>query len=229
MVSQDSQSPTVDSQQFPERYEALTQDIARKILASSKGSFWDSLKEQMRLDDKLMAWAMSNEGLRVQLFRLIDCLPSLRSKAETARHMQEYLASDAVTLSALKSLLNFSTDNPNSPTAIMAATTLNTAVETLARRYISGANLSEAIKTIEKLRRDRYCFTMDLLGEAVISELEAQSYLERYLHMMTELSARAKNWPDIDLIDRADNESLPKVQVSVKLSAFIRNSIPSIP
>ncbi len=220
MISQANQSSAMDSSQLSDRYEALTQTIAHKILAASKGSFWDSLKEQMRLDDKLMAWAMANEGLRVQLFRLIDCLPSLRSKAETARHMQEYLASDAVTLSALKSLLNFSTDNPNSPTAIMAATTLNTAVETLARRYISGANLSEAIKTIEKLRRDHYCFTMDLLGEAVISEPEAQSYLERYLHMMTELSARAKNWTDIDLIDRADNESLPKVQVSVKLSAF---------
>jgi RHH-type proline utilization regulon transcriptional repressor/proline dehydrogenase/delta 1-pyrroline-5-carboxylate dehydrogenase len=210
----------MDSQQFSDRYEALTQELARQILAASKGAFWDGLKAQMRLDDKLMAWAMSNEGLRVQLFRLIDCLPSLRSKAETARHMQEYLASDAVNLSAIKSLLNFSTDNPNSPTATLAATTLSTAVETLARRYISGANLAEAIKTIEKLRRDRYCFTMDLLGEAVISEQEAQSYLERYLHMMAELSARAKNWSPIEGIDRIDNEMLPKVQVSVKLSAF---------
>lgn len=220
VISEDYYSPIKDTLQAQDRYEALTQEIAQKILTASKGTFWDGLKAQMRLDDKLMAWAMANEGLRVQLFRLIDCLPSLRSKPETARHMQEYLASDAVNLPAIASLLNFSTDNPNSPTATLAATTLATAVETLARRYISGANLTEAIKTIEKLRRDHYCFTMDLLGEAVISEPEARVYLERYLHMMTELSERAKNWSLIEGVDRLGDELLPKVQVSVKLSAF---------
>jgi RHH-type transcriptional regulator, proline utilization regulon repressor / proline dehydrogenase / delta 1-pyrroline-5-carboxylate dehydrogenase len=220
VISQDNWLPAKDAPQAMDRYEAMTQEIARKILTASKGAFWDGLKAQMRLDDKLMAWAMANEGLRVQLFRLIDCLPALRSKSETARHMQEYLASDAVNLPAIKSLLNFSTDNPNSPTATLAATTLSTAVEALARRYICGANLTEAIKTIEKLRRDRYCFTMDLLGEAVISEPEAQAYLERYLHMMAELSEQAKSWQAIEGVDRIGDELLPKVQVSVKLSAF---------
>ena len=202
------------------QYEAKTIEIARKILAAGKGSFWDGLKDQMRLDDKLMAWSMGNEGLRVQLFRLIDCLPALTNKPETARHMQEYLASDAVEIPALRSLLNFSTDNPNSPAAILAASTLRTAVATLARRYISGENLPEAIKSIERLRKDRFGFTMDLLGEAVISEPEAQSYLQRYLDMMTELSAKAKTWNSIEQIDRADGKDLPRVQVSVKLSAF---------
>lgn len=220
MISPDRRLPVPNTPESQDRYEAMTQEIARKILAVSKGAFWEGLKAQMRLDDKLMAWAMANEGLRVQLFRLIDCLPSLRSKSETARHMQEYLTSDAVSLPAIKSLLNFSTDRPNSPTATLAATTFITAVETLARRYISGANLAEAIKTIEKLRRDRYCFTMDLLGEAVISEQEAQAYLDRYLHMMAELSERAKTWQAIEGVDRIGDEILPKVQVSVKLSAF---------
>ncbi|MEE3719787.1 L-glutamate gamma-semialdehyde dehydrogenase [Tumidithrix elongata RA019] len=212
--------PVVNMSNPSTPYEAKTREIAQKILEASKGSFWTKLKDDLRLDDKLMAWAMGNEGLRVQMFRLIDCLPALRSKPETARHMQEYLASDAVEVPALKSLLNFSTDNPNSPTAIVAATTLSAAVESLARRYISGANLAEAIKNIEKLRRDRFCFTMDLLGEAVISEVEAKSYLERYVQMMTELTAKAKSWQVIEQIDLADGEVLPRVQVSVKLSAF---------
>jgi len=203
-----------------DRYEAQTQEIACKILAASKGGFWDKLKGEMRLDDKLMAWGMGNEGLRVQLFRLIDCLPALKSKAEIARHMQEYLASDAVEVPALRSLLNFSTDNPNSLTAIAAATALGAAVESLARRYVSGENLPEAIKNIERLRKERYGFTMDLLGEAIISEVEAQSYLDRYLQMMIDLTAKAKSWSVIDRIDKADGVAIPKVQVSVKLSAF---------
>jgi RHH-type transcriptional regulator, proline utilization regulon repressor / proline dehydrogenase / delta 1-pyrroline-5-carboxylate dehydrogenase len=203
-----------------DRYEAQTQVIARKILAASKGGFWDKLKGEMRLDDKLMAWGMGNEGLRVQLFRLIDCLPALKSKAEIARHMQEYLASDAVEVPALRSLLNFSTDNPNSLTATAAATALGAAVESLARRYVSGENLPEAIKNIERLRKERYGFTMDLLGEAVISEVEAQSYFDRYVQMMIDLTAKAKSWQIIDQIDKADGVAIPRVQVSVKLSAF---------
>ncbi len=209
--------PSPDSDRL---IEAKTREIASKILAAAKGGFWDKLKGEMRLDDKLMAWGMGNEGLRVQLFRLIDCLPALKSKAEIARHMQEYLASDAVEVPALRSLLNFSTDNPNSLTAIAAATALETAVASLARRYVSGENLPEAIKNIERLRRDRLGFTMDLLGEAVISEVEAQSYLDRYLQMMVDLSAKAKTWTTVEQIDLADGEAIAKVQVSVKLSAF---------
>jgi RHH-type proline utilization regulon transcriptional repressor/proline dehydrogenase/delta 1-pyrroline-5-carboxylate dehydrogenase len=202
-------------------YEAKTREIARQILGKvGKGSsLWSNLKDKVRLDDKLMAWAMGNEALRVQLFRLIDCLPALGSTTEITRHMQEYLARDEVEVPGLKSMLNLGA-SPNSPTAALAATALKTSVETLARRYICGANLKEALKSIEKLRRDRYCFTMDLLGEAVISEKEAQSYLDKYLQIMQDLSESAKSWNLIDQIDRADGELLPRVQVSVKLSAF---------
>jgi RHH-type proline utilization regulon transcriptional repressor/proline dehydrogenase/delta 1-pyrroline-5-carboxylate dehydrogenase len=158
VVSQTQQTnKKIDASLDTSKYEAKTQEIAKKILSGTdKSSLWaklSQLKDDLRLDDKLMAWTMENEGLRVQLFRLIDCLPALQSKAEIASHMQEYLASDAVEVPALRALLNFSTDNPNSITAIAAATTLSTAVGTLAKRYICGENLGEATKSIEKLRQ----------------------------------------------------------------------------
>uniref|UniRef100_UPI0005B36C15 hypothetical protein n=1 Tax=Anaplasma marginale TaxID=770 RepID=UPI0005B36C15 len=73
-------------------YEAKTQEIARQLLATTrdKGSLFDRLRDQMRWDDKMLDWAMSNPGLRVQLFRFIDVIPALRSKTEIARHLQEY-------------------------------------------------------------------------------------------------------------------------------------------
>jgi RHH-type transcriptional regulator, proline utilization regulon repressor / proline dehydrogenase / delta 1-pyrroline-5-carboxylate dehydrogenase len=207
-----------------DKYESQTQEIAQQILSGTdRDSIWgklSQLKDDFRIDDKLMAWTMENDGLRVQLFRLIDCLPALQSKAEIARHMQEYLASDAIEVPALRSLLNFSTDNPHSMTATAAATTLATAVATLAKRYICGENLAAASKTIERLRRERLAFTMDLLGEAVISETEAQGYLDRYLAIMADLADRAKKWETSAQIDQADGETLHRVQVSVKLSAL---------
>lgn len=202
-------------------YEAKTQEIAKQLLAATKEnrSFFAQMRDQMRWDDKLLAWAMSNPGLRVQLFRFIDCLPSLRSKPEIARHLQEYLGDESVELpSALKGLLNFA--NPDSMPGQLAATTVSTAVETLAHKYIAGENIKQVIKTVERLRKDKMGFTIDLLGEAVITEEEAQSYLDRYLELMEQLTEAAKSWSKVDAIDTADGEALAKVQVSVKLTAF---------
>ncbi|MEH2444151.1 L-glutamate gamma-semialdehyde dehydrogenase [Nostoc sp.] len=202
-------------------YEAKTQEIAKQLLAATQEnrSFFSSLRDQMRWDDKLLAWAMSNPGLRVQLFRFIDTLPALHSKSEIASHLQEYLGDESVELpTALKGMLNFA--NPDSMPGQVAATTVGTAVETLAHKYISGENIKQVIKTVERLRKEKMAFTIDLLGEAVITEAEAQSYLERYLELMQQLVEASKNWAAIPAIDEADGETIPKVQVSVKLTAF---------
>ena len=203
-------------------YETKTQEIAKQLLKATQEknrSFLAQLQNQMRWDDKLLDWAMASPGLRVQLFRFIDCLPALRSKPEIAAHLQEYLTTQEVELpETLKKLLNFA--NPDSVPGQLAATTVAPAVETLAHKYIAGENVKQIIKTLEKLRKDKMCFTVDLLGEAVITETEAQLYLDRYLELMTQLSQAANSWSSIPQIDEAEGEKLPRVQVSVKLTAF---------
>ncbi|BAZ08085.1 L-glutamate gamma-semialdehyde dehydrogenase [Calothrix sp. NIES-3974] len=202
-------------------YEVQTQEIAKKLLASTQEnrSFLANLRDKLRLDDQLLAWTMENPHLRVQLFRFIDALPALRSKTEIAAHLQEYLGDASVELpTALKSMLNFA--SPDSVPGQVAATTVTTAVEALAHRYIAGENIQQVIKTIERLRREKMAFTVDLLGEAVITETEAQSYQQRYLDLIEQLTAAAKSWSVVEQIDAADGDLLPKVQVSVKLTAF---------
>ncbi|MEQ8960354.1 MAG: L-glutamate gamma-semialdehyde dehydrogenase, partial [Coleofasciculus sp. C2-GNP5-27] len=116
-------------------YETQTTEIAKQLLDATrqKRSFFAQMRDQMRWDDKLLAWAMSNPGLRVQLFRFIDALPALQSKTEIARHLQDYLGDESVELpAALKNLLNFA--NPDSMPGQLAASTVSTAVETLANK-----------------------------------------------------------------------------------------------
>jgi len=202
-------------------YEQQTQAIARQLLSATqeKKNFLAQMRDQMRWDDKLLDWTMSNPGLRVQMFRFIDCLPSLKSKTEIARHFQEYLSDSSVELpTALKGMLNFA--SPDSMPAQVAATTVSTAVETLARKYISGENLKQTVKTLEQLRKQKMCFTVDLLGEAVITEKEAKSYLTRYLDLIEQLTQASKHWSTVPQIDEADGIPLSQVQVSVKLTAF---------
>ena len=42
-------------------------------------------------DDRVMSWAMSDEALKVQLFRFVDVLPMLRTSDAVTRHLNEYL------------------------------------------------------------------------------------------------------------------------------------------
>ena len=202
-------------------YEPQTQKIAKQLLEDSRGkrSLFSKFTDQLKWDDKLLGWTMENPGLRVQMFRLIDCLPALKSKPEIARHLQAYLGDDSVEVpQALKSLLNFA--DPNSMPAGVAASTLSGAVETLARKYVAGENIAQALKSIEKIRKQSMTFTMDLLGEAVVTEKEAQAYLDQYLNLMEQLSAAAKQWKTVPQADVADGKEIAKVQVSVKLTAF---------
>jgi RHH-type transcriptional regulator, proline utilization regulon repressor / proline dehydrogenase / delta 1-pyrroline-5-carboxylate dehydrogenase len=212
---------TADLKAFSPVPEAKVQSIATDLLAATREnrSLLNQLRDKMRWDDKLLAWAMGNPGLRVQLFRFIDCIPALTTKAEVARHLQEYLTTENVELpAALKGLLNFT--NPDSVAGQLAATTVSTAIETLARKYIAGEKIEQIIKTIEGLRKDKMGFTIDLLGEAVITEVEAQGYLDRYLETITKLSTAAQSWKAVPEVDQADGEEILPVQVSVKLTAF---------
>ena len=202
-------------------YEQRTQEIAKELIAQTreKRALWSKLGDQMRLDDKLLDFAMANPGLRVQLFHFIDTLPALQSNAEIAHHLQQYLGDKSVELpSSLKGILNFT--DYNSLPAKVAAETISKAVQTLAFKYISGETVHQVIKTVERLRKEKMGFTIDLLGEAVITESEAKAYLDSYLDLMEKLATDSKKWSNVAQIDTAGDENLSKVQVSVKLTAF---------
>jgi RHH-type transcriptional regulator, proline utilization regulon repressor / proline dehydrogenase / delta 1-pyrroline-5-carboxylate dehydrogenase len=197
--------------------EERTQSIARQILGNSRSGA--SFLPSMRWEDKLLSWAMSNEHLRVRLFQFIDCLPSLQSKKEIARHLQEYLGEASVELPGpLKTILNFG--QPDSVPGQVAAKTIITAVESLAHKYIAGENIPQVLKTLEHLRKNKIAFTLDLLGEAVITEQEAQDYLDKYIDLINQLSAESRRWPILPSIDQAEGALLPRIQISVKLTAF---------
>ncbi len=73
-------------------------------------------------------------------------------------------------------------------------------MKTLAYKYIAGETIPKVIKTVERLRKEKLAFTIDLLGEAVITESEAQAYWQGYLDLIEQLSAAAKI-----LVERAAN------------------------
>src|SRR5204863_5178658 len=63
-------------------------------------------------------------------------------------------------------------------------------------------------------------FTLDLLGETVISELEAEQHFHAYLDLLESIAPEVNRWPADTLIDADDRGPIPRVNLSIKLSAL---------
>jgi RHH-type proline utilization regulon transcriptional repressor/proline dehydrogenase/delta 1-pyrroline-5-carboxylate dehydrogenase len=170
-------------------------------------------------DERLMEWTMHNEAIKLQLFRFIDVLPQLRSPAAITRHLQEYFAEAGSRLPGWL-LLGLRWLPSQGVLGRLLAWTARRSAERMARRFIAGSNPQEALAAVARLRRQSLAFTVDLLGEATITEVEAERNLTAYLDLIDGLSREVNQWKPIDLIDRDDRGPLPRVNVSLKLSAL---------
>ena len=66
----------------------------------------------------------------------------------------------------------------------------------------------------------RLAFTADLLGEAVISEHEADVYQQTCLDLLRGLAGPLAAEPEIPLIDRDDRGPIPRANLSLKLTSL---------
>jgi RHH-type proline utilization regulon transcriptional repressor/proline dehydrogenase/delta 1-pyrroline-5-carboxylate dehydrogenase len=198
--------------------EALTHDYGREIFARlHRGgplpftpAWWD---------ERLMGWTMADPAVKVQLFRFMDSLPLLRTPAEITRHLREYFDEAGPHLPRwLRRGLRWMPQD--GALGRLLAATAHRSAERMARRFIAGSNLDEALRAIAHLRGQSLAFTVDLLGEATITEAEAEHYQAEYLHLVGGLSCAVNAWPAVDLIDRDERGPLPRANVSVKLSSL---------
>src|SRR6266480_5194233 len=171
---------------------------------------------------KMMAFSMRDETFKVQMFRFVDVLASLRHSTDIVRHLGEYFAD----------MRNGSV--PFLQTGIKAARVfpwltapiLRWNVSGMARQFIAGRDPEDVMKTLRKRRREKIGFTVDLLGEAVVSEEEANEYATRCQELLEHLARETRRWTD-PLGKNA--ELFPVVNVSVKISALYSQMNPADP
>lgn len=180
---------------------------------------------------------MQDERLKVQAFRFIDALPTMRDDVDVARHLREYFvlaetnapaggahngAAPPGTEGQLGRLasrwMNFR--SLDSLAARFFARVSQRTAATMARQFIAGSNPREAERAIMKMRGRGLAFTIDVLGEAALSRREADAYVQTYLDLIEQLAAHAASWPAVPLVDAADGTPIPRVNVSVKLTAI---------
>ncbi len=173
----------------------------------------------------MMEWAMRDERFKTQFFRFVDVLPTLTSSGEVARHLQEYLGQNQAHLSpALRLGLKAA-----GGAGWLLGAGVKSQVAGMARQFMLGNDDKEIAATLRRLHDQDIAFTVDSLGEAVVSEAEADQYAQRYLNLMEMLGLETAKWPHPCRSNLSPRGPLPHLNLSVKLSALYSQIHPADP
>ena len=169
---------------------------------------------------KVMDWCMHDQDFKVEMFRFVDVFPALGEAQAVATHLREYFARPDQDFPeslqwGIKSVA------PRSVAAKLLAKGVAKNIESMGRQFIVGKTPEQALPELRKLRGNGLAFTIDLLGEVVVSESEADQYLKRYLMLIEALDREQRRWTALEpAADGLDWGSSPKINISVKASAM---------
>jgi RHH-type proline utilization regulon transcriptional repressor/proline dehydrogenase/delta 1-pyrroline-5-carboxylate dehydrogenase len=168
--------------------------------------------------NSLLNWCMKDEQFKVRLFRFIDVLPSLKSDDQVARLLTEYFGDSPTLAKPLQWGLRAATATRLG--ARLSAQSLRHQIHQMASVFIAGATVQDAVPVLARMWTEGRGFSVDLLGEATLSEVEADQYRDRCLQALDALSTVTRAWPAAPILERDHLGPVPRVQLSVKLSAL---------
>jgi RHH-type proline utilization regulon transcriptional repressor/proline dehydrogenase/delta 1-pyrroline-5-carboxylate dehydrogenase len=164
-----------------------------------------------------MALATRDRELRAAMFRLVDVTPACRNLDDLGRHLAGLVEQVPARPPSLDAAMR-AADTKAGRVALGAAVAAG--VRHMAHRFIAGADANDALRELEHLWRRGIGFSADLLGEATVTTAEADAYAERCARTLDDLAAGAPGWPAKEVLERDSVGPLPRVNLSVKVSAL---------
>jgi len=171
---------------------------------------------------KAMDWSMRNEHFKVQMFRFVDVFPSLTTGKALTRHIREYFGDEREMPAFFSTGAKMAGMLGGLGGAVLNRVIASN-IQEMARQFIVGENTAEAIKRIRKLRAAGFATVIDVLGEATLSEAEAETYTNTYLELLDALAGEVGSWsslPGGDGDPNLDWGHAPKINVAVKPTAL---------
>ena len=192
----------------------MRRQIGEQLAASFPGASRQPLKA---LDARAMEMASGDRELRAALFRFVDVVPACRSLDDLARHLIGFLEEVPETPPPLSVAMKMS--GTRAGRAALGAAAAG-GVRHLAHRFIVGETPDAALGTLRKLWERGVASSVDLLGEATVTESEADRYAARCLEAIEQLSAATRGWPARAMLETDGAGALPRANVCVKVSAL---------
>src|SRR3954471_6481174 len=157
-----------------------------------------------RMERRMTDMLVKDPALRAALFRFVDVRPACSTPQDVTRHLHELLEDAQVSQHARLASNLTGRRLAARPVAVIAGA----GVKQMAQRFIVGQDAKDALPAITKLWKQGVETTVDLLGEATVSEAEADRYMKRCEETLRALAAAADMYPGRD------------VNLSVKVSAL---------
>jgi proline dehydrogenase len=194
--------------------EAEVQEVGRSI----HRAFPQRTRHPLRaLDQKAMELASQDQELRAALFRFVDVTPACRNLDDLARHLTDYLDEVEQHPPPIAAAMRMSGTKPGRAALGAAAAA---GVRHMAHRFIVGETPKAALKPIRHLWEHGAAVSLDLLGEATVTQAEADRYAARCMDALETLAEAAPGWPGRPALEADSLGPLPRVNLSVKVSAL---------
>lgn len=162
--------------------------------------------------------AVHDSSFKTQLFRFIDMLPSLGDDARVVALADEYFGPTLAQAFGLR--WGLKALSATGFGAKLSGQVIRSQVEQMARTFIVGSSIEDALPVLRDMCQGGKAWSVDLLGEATTSDREADRYADRCRQALTGLAQAAATWP-LPAILKADHLGpLPRVQLSLKISAL---------
>jgi RHH-type proline utilization regulon transcriptional repressor/proline dehydrogenase/delta 1-pyrroline-5-carboxylate dehydrogenase len=169
------------------------------------------------LDARAMELATSDQELRTALFRFVDVVPACRSLDDLAKHLSGLLEELPETPPPISAALRVA-DTRAGRAALGAAAAGG--VRHMAHRFIVGETPTAAVSVLRGLWNKNVASSVDLLGEATVTEAEADRYASRCEEALQQLALAADKWPERPVLELDGSGAVPRTNVSVKVSAL---------
>jgi proline dehydrogenase len=189
-------------------------EVGRTIHAALPGRSRHPLRV---IDQRAMELASQDAELRAALFRFVDVTPACRSLDDLARHLAGYLEEVDDRPPPIEAAMKMSGTKPGRAALGAAAAA---GVRHMAHRFIVGESPKAALKPIRHLWDNGAAVSLDLLGEATVTQAEADRYAARCLDALETLAAAAPSWPARQVLEADSIGPVPRVNLSVKVSAL---------
>ncbi|MCL2420095.1 MAG: proline dehydrogenase family protein [Conexibacteraceae bacterium] len=197
-----------------------TEEIERETLSLGR-RLWQHQRRHRRVgrrsEDRAMAAMTAEPGLRAAVFRLVDVAPACDGGGELAEHLGAYLDEIREPSGLVARSRRMLHGRLGSVAGGRAA---GTAVRAIADRFIVGESVGSAVPVLAGLWADGTASTVDLLGEATVTPAEGDAYAERCLDALRTLHAAVEQWPARPLLEHDAAGALPRVNLSVKVTAL---------
>ncbi|HEX6652482.1 MAG TPA: proline dehydrogenase family protein [Thermoleophilaceae bacterium] len=194
--------------------ESQLQEVGRTIHAALPGRSRHPLRV---IDQRAMELASQDAELRAALFRFVDVTPACRSLDDLARHLTGYLEEVDDRPPPIEAAMKMSGTKPGRAALGAAAAA---GVRHMAHRFIVGESPKAALKPIRHLWDHGAAVSLDLLGEATVTQAEADRYADRCTDALETLAGAAPSWPERPVLEADSIGRLPRVNLSVKVSAL---------